>query len=60
MGGAHVQRHLRHVVLWYAQEASLQVAGLGRQPGQGGKQQKIHVICVVQLCARKYRRGCTL
>ena len=36
MGGAHVQRHVRHVVLWYAQEASLQLAGLGRQPGQRG------------------------
>ena len=34
MGGAHLQRHLCHVVLWSTQEASLKLAGIGRQPGE--------------------------
>ena len=48
VGGAHIQRHLCHVVLWSAQEASLQLAGLGRQPGEeeyARKCRELHFTC---------------
>ena len=49
MGGAHVQRHVRHAVLWYAQEASLQLAGLGRQPGKGREVTEINMCSTITI-----------